>query len=317
MGDGSGRIVASALTKRFGAVTAVDGLSFTVEPGVVTGFLGPNGAGKTTTLRMLLGLVMPDAGGATLNGRPYASLATPTHEVGAVLDATGFHPARSGRDHLRVSCAAAGHPDESADRTLARVGLAEAGRRPVRGYSLGMRQRLALATALLGDPQVLVLDEPANGLDPGGIAWLRGFLRRLADEGRTVLVSSHVLSEMQQLAEHVVIVHQGRRVRQGDLRTLTSACADAASVRTPAPDALVAALARHGVEARRVERTAPGSVRVAGLPAAEVGRLAFHEGVELHGLADESPDLEQVFFSLIEGEPPPRVERVPAVREVD
>src|SRR6266542_6941387 len=175
--DGAGKIVVSGLTKRFGTVTAVDDLSFTVEPGTITGFLGPNGAGKTTTLRMLLGLVTPDAGSATIGGRSYAELPAPTSQVGAVLEATGFHPARSGRDHLRVYCTLGGYRLARADEVLELVGLTQAGRRAVRGYSLGMRQRLALATALLGDPPVLVLDEPANGLDPEGIAWMRGLLR--------------------------------------------------------------------------------------------------------------------------------------------
>ncbi|HET6212426.1 MAG TPA: ATP-binding cassette domain-containing protein, partial [Micromonosporaceae bacterium] len=203
--DQRGRIVVSGLTKAFGEVRAVDGLSFTVEPGSITGFLGPNGAGKTTTLRMLLGLVAPDAGGATIGGREYRSLPAPGQEVGAALEATGFHPARTGRNHLRVYCTINGYPAGRADETLSTVGLTDAGGRPVRGYSLGMRQRLALAQALLGDPRVLVLDEPANGLDPEGIAWMRRLLRDLARQGRTVLVSSHVLSEMQQLVDHVVI----------------------------------------------------------------------------------------------------------------
>jgi len=211
----AGEIVISGLTKAFGGVHAVNHLSFTVEPAAITGFLGPNGAGKTTTLRMLLGLVTPDAGSATIGGRSYAALPVPSGEVGAVLEASGFHPARSGRGHLRVYCTVNGYPSRRADEVLALVGLTEAGRRPAGGYSLGMRQRLALAAALLGDPAVLVLDEPANGLDPEGIAWLRGLLRELAGQGRTVLVSSHVLSEVQQLVDHVVIVNHGRLVTQG------------------------------------------------------------------------------------------------------
>jgi ABC-2 type transport system ATP-binding protein len=201
MANEDGRIVVAGLTKTYGTLRAVDDLSFTVEPGTITGFLGPNGAGKTTTLRMLLGLITPDAGTATIGGHPYRALLAPNDEVGAVLDASGFHSARSGRNHLRIYCTVNGYPGRRADRVLELVGLADAGRRPVRGYSLGMRQRLALATALLGDPRVLILDEPANGLDPEGIAWLRRLLRSLADEGRTVLVSSHVLSEVQQLVD--------------------------------------------------------------------------------------------------------------------
>ena len=211
----------SGLTKRFGRVTAVDGLSFTAEPGQVTGFLGPNGAGKTTTLRMLAGLVAPDAGVATISGCRYAALAAPGREAGVVLEAAGFHPARTGRDHLRVYCTASSYPLDRADEVLEACGLAGAGRRKVRGYSLGMRQRLALAAALLGDPAALILDEPANGLDPEGIAWLRGLLRDYARSGRTVLYSSHLLSEVEQLADQVVIMHCGRLAGQGTLAELT------------------------------------------------------------------------------------------------
>ncbi|HEU4675145.1 MAG TPA: ATP-binding cassette domain-containing protein, partial [Motilibacteraceae bacterium] len=217
------------LSKHFGGGTrtvhAVQDLSFQVLPGRVTGFLGPNGAGKTTTLRMLLGLVRPSAGEATIGGRAYAELADPLRVVGAALEATGFHPGRSARDHLRVLCAQAGLPDRRADEVLALVGLTEAASRRVGGYSLGMRQRLALAAALLGDPQVLLLDEPANGLDPAGIAWLRGFLRHLAAEGRTVLVSSHVLSEVAQTVDDVVIIARGRLVRTASLAELVASTA--------------------------------------------------------------------------------------------
>ena len=209
------------LVKRFGPVTAVDGVSFDVSPGRVTGFLGPNGAGKTTTLRMLAGLVTPDAGTATISGHRYAALASPGRQAGVVLEAAGFHPARTGRDHLRVYCTACGYPLRRADQVLEICGLAAAGRRKARGYSLGMRQRLALATALLGDPAALILDEPANGLDPAGIAWLRGLLRDYARSGRTVLYSSHVLPEVEQLADQVVIMHRGRLVRHGPLAELT------------------------------------------------------------------------------------------------
>jgi ABC-2 type transport system ATP-binding protein len=209
------------LVKRFGPVTAVDGVSFDVLPGRVTGFLGPNGAGKTTTLRMLAGLVAPDAGTATISGHRYAALASPGRQAGVVLEAAGFHPARTGRDHLRVYCTACGYPLRRADEVLEICGLAVAGRRKVRGYSMGMRQRLALAAALLGDPAALILDEPANGLDPAGIAWLRGLLRDYARSGRTVLYSSHVLPEVEQLADQVVIMHRGRLVRHGPLAELT------------------------------------------------------------------------------------------------
>jgi ABC-2 type transport system ATP-binding protein len=208
------------LTKTFGGVTAVNGMSFTVPAGKVTGFLGPNGAGKTTTLRMVLGLVRPSAGEALIGGVPYRRLARPRRHVGALLEATGFHPGRRARDHLRVLTAAGGLPDHRVDEVLGQVGLASSAGRRVREFSLGMRQRLSLAAALLGDPPVLLLDEPANGLDPAGIAWLRGLLRGLADEGRTVLVASHVLSEVAQTADHVVIVNEGRLRFAGPLREL-------------------------------------------------------------------------------------------------
>jgi ABC-2 type transport system ATP-binding protein len=222
MTDVAGRIVASGLTKRFGRVTAVQELGFTAEPGCVTGFLGPNGAGKTTTLRMLVGLVAADAGVATIGGSRYSACSAPGRVAGVVLEAAGFHPGRSGRDHLRVYCSASGYPLSRADEVLELTGLTEAGRRRVRGYSLGMRQRLALATALLGDPAVLILDEPANGLDPEGIAWLRNLLQHYAGQGRTVLFSSHTLPEVEQLAEWVVIIARGRLVRAGPLAEFTA-----------------------------------------------------------------------------------------------
>jgi ABC-2 type transport system ATP-binding protein len=198
------------LTKSFGRVTAVRELTFTAPAGQVTGFLGPNGSGKTTTLRSVLGLVRPDAGTVLIGGVPYRELARPRRAVGALLEATGFHPGRRARDHLRVLTAAAGIPGHRADEVLGQAGLASSGQRRVREFSLGMRQRLGVAAALLGDPQVLLLDEPANGLDPAGIAWLRGLLRGLAAEGRTVLVASHVLAEIAQTADQVVIVSAGR-----------------------------------------------------------------------------------------------------------
>jgi ABC-2 type transport system ATP-binding protein len=214
-------IAIEGLTKRFGEVVAVDGLSFEVDRGTVVGFLGPNGAGKTTTLRMLLGLVAPTAGSARIDGRRYRELSEPVRHVGALLEASSFHPGRSARDHLRVVTTAAGLPLSRADEVLDQVGLAGAARRRVGGFSLGMRQRLGLATALLGDPEVLILDEPANGLDPEGVHWLRGLLRHLADEGRTVLVSSHVLAEVAQTVDQVVIVARGRLVTQSTLAALT------------------------------------------------------------------------------------------------
>ena len=214
-------VTVEGLSKRYGAVTAVDGVSFEVPPGRVTAFLGPNGAGKTTTLRMVLGLARPSAGRALLDGVPYQRLQRPRRVVGAVLENTAAHPGRRGRDHLRVLARATGAGEARVDEVLERVGLSAAdSRRRVGGYSLGMRQRLGIAGALLGDPQVLVLDEPANGLDPGGMAWLRGLLRGLAGQGRTVLVSSHVLSEVAQTADDVVVLHRGVLRYSGPLGAL-------------------------------------------------------------------------------------------------
>jgi ABC-2 type transport system ATP-binding protein len=215
-------IQVAGLRKRFGRVVAVEDVSFTVGYGRITGFLGPNGAGKTTTLRMLLGLIRPDAGTAAIAGKPYPELASPAQTVGALLDAAA-HPGRSGRDHLRVLAAAAEIPQGRADQLLATVGLAHAARQRAGGYSLGMRQRLGLAAALLGDPAVLVLDEPASGLDPQGIRWLRDLLRSLAAEGRAVLVSSHILAEVAQTADDVVIIHYGQTVTQASLTDLLAA----------------------------------------------------------------------------------------------
>jgi ABC-2 type transport system ATP-binding protein len=288
------------LTKRFGSVVAVEDLSFTVGPGRVTGFLGPNGAGKTTTLRMLLGLVRPTSGTALVGGVPYADLPEPTSTVGASLEATGFHAGRTARDHLRVLAAAGGIADARVDEVLGLVGLADAADRRVGGFSLGMRQRLALAAALLGDPPVLLLDEPANGLDPEGIAWLRGFLRYLAGQGRTVLVSSHVLSEVQQTVDDVVIIARGRLVRQASLEELEGA--PTVVVRAPQPQRLVEVLAQAGLT---VEPPGPdGVLRVsgptpAGATPAEVGHAAFAAGVELHELRAAESDLESIFLGLV------------------
>ena len=294
-----GRIVATALTKVFGGrVRAVDQLSFSVEPGSVTGFLGPNGAGKTTTLRMLLGLVKPTSGSSTINGVPYHRLDKPLTVVGAALESSSFHPARSGRNHLRVMCAAAGLPDQRADEVLDLVGLRDVGKRKVRAYSMGMRQRLGLAAALIGNPHVLVLDEPANGLDPEGIVWLRSFFRQLAAQGRTVLVSSHQLNEVQEFADRVVILDHGRLIRSGSIAELTAGT-DTVVVRTPQVQQLADALSRHSVP---WEATEDGVLRVRMDNPAIVGHLAFQAGVELHELRVDRFDLEQLFFSLTRGE---------------
>ncbi|WBB79408.1 ABC transporter ATP-binding protein [Micromonospora sp. WMMD882] len=295
-----GRIVVSGLTKQYRAVRAVDDLSFTVRPGRVTGFLGPNGAGKTTTLRMLLNLVTPTSGTATISGARYADLTDPFRHVGAVLEASSAHKGRTGVDHLRVICAAAGLPRRRADEALAMVGLTPAAKRKFKGYSLGMKQRLGIAAAMLGDPRVLILDEPANGLDPEGIRWMRGFLKDLARQGRTVLVSSHLLSEMQLLADDVVIIAAGRLVRQGPVGEVIGSMAQGGRVRvrTPQADELVAALRELSAT---VEPDGQGALLVTGVDAPAVGRAALAGGIELHELTPERPDLERVFLDLTAG----------------
>jgi len=288
-------ISVQGLTKRFGDVLAVDQLEFRVDPGTVVGFLGPNGAGKTTTLRMLLGLVTPTAGTATIAGRPYHELADPARRVGAVLEASGFHPGRSARDHLRVLATAAGLDPRRVGEVLEQTGLAAAGRRRVGGFSLGMRQRLGLAAALLGDPEVLILDEPANGLDPEGVRWLRGLVRGLADQGRTVLVSSHVLAEVAQTVDQVVIIDRGRLVAQSTLAALTAGADKTVRVRTPQPEALRDLLVARGAG---VTLDGPGQLMVAGATTEQVGQAAAAGGVVLHEMRFERSNLEDVFLEL-------------------
>ena len=295
-----------SLTKIFGrsrAVTAVNDLSFSVQPGRDTGVLGPNGSGKTTTLRCLLGLVTPTSGRALIGGRGYVELEEPTRAVGAALEASGFHPGRTARNHLRVVAASAGLPDSRVDDVLAVVGLQEAARRRVVEYSLGMRQRLALASALVGEPGVLILDEPANGLDPEGIAWLRTFLRDQAAQGCTVLVSSHVLSEMQQTVDDVVIISNGSLVHAGPLSAISDAGQTRTIVRAPEADRLarlITEAARDDGEVHAAARP-DGALVVTGMTAEQVGHLAFTEGCELHELTPDAADLEKVFLELTGG----------------
>ncbi len=287
-------VVAESLTKRFGSVLAVDDLSFTLPVGTITGFLGPNGAGKTTTLRMLLGLATPTSGTALVLGRPYAELHQPALSIGAVLEATDFHPGRSGRDHLRTLSRAVSLPDSRVDEALRTVELQAAGRRRVKGYSLGMRQRLGLAGALLGDPELLILDEPANGLDPEGVRWLRDFLRAFASAGRTVLVSSHALAEVAQTVDQVLIINRGRLVIESSLKALTSRVGRAVRVRTPQPDRLHDALRREQVNADRDGQT----LHVRGADTERVGEIAFAAGLPLHELVTEGSSLEEIFLEL-------------------
>ena len=291
-------IEVEALTKRYGSTVAVDDLSFSVPSGTITGFLGPNGAGKSTTMRALLGLVHPSAGRTAVLGRPYRELDDPTRRVGALLETFDAHPGRTGRSHLRVLAVAGGIARSRVDEVLALVDMTAAGRKRVKGYSLGMRQRLGLAAALLGDPEVLVLDEPANGLDPQGIRWLRDFLRSLAAEGRTILISSHVLSEVAQTVDDVVIVHRGRLVRHAAMAEVEAMAAGSTTVRSPQASRLAELLGAAQVEARVV-----GEDRLAVVaPPERVGEVAAANAVVLHELTVERATLEEVFLELT-GEP--------------
>lgn len=281
------------LTKSFGPVRAVHDVSFTVPPGVVTGFLGPNGAGKTTTLRMLLGLVRPSHGTASFGGVAYRDLPHPLNTVGTALEASSFHPGRSARDHLAVYASAARIARTRIDEVLAQVGLADYADRRVGGYSLGMRQRLGLAFALMGDPAVLVLDEPVNGLDPEGIKWIRSFLRQLAAEGRTVLISSHLLSEVQQSVDQVVIISHGKLVYDGGLAALDGA--QRTVVDAPNRPALESALTAAGADIASLET----GLSIAGLNSTQVGEIALNAGIALSHLTTEHEGLEKAFLDLV------------------
>ncbi len=291
-----------SLTKRYGAVTAVDGLSFEVPRGNVTGFLGPNGAGKTTTMRVLLGLARPTAGETRVLGVRYEELRDPLRRVGASLEVTGFHPGRSARNHLRVTCVQGGLDRARADVALAAVGMEGFAARRVGSFSAGMKQRLALATALLGEPEVLVLDEPANGLDPAGVAWLRGFLRHFASGGGAVLVSSHILSEVGAVADRVVVIHEGRLVTEGSVRDITSAAGESVVARSPQGDRLAEAVAGAG---GAVVRNPDGSLVISSLPIERVGEVAAANGITLHELSRRISSLEEAFFQLTADVPPP------------
>jgi ABC-2 type transport system ATP-binding protein len=286
------------LSKRFGKVQAVDDLSLTVEPGRVTGFLGPNGAGKSTTLRMLLGLIHADAGEASFGGRRYEELEHPSAQVGVVLEDASFHPGRSGRNHLRVLAAAGGHPDERVDQVLAQVGLTKAAGRRAKGYSMGMRQRLAIAAALLGDPDVLILDEPTNGLDPPGIRWMRELVRAQADQGRAVLVSSHLLAEVAQSVDDVVVIARGKLRASGPLdRVLGSVGGDGPVTRVGAADndRLASLLRERGIH---VQPDGSGVLLAHGAPPATVGQIAAEHRVALVELGAQRRSLEDAFFDL-------------------
>jgi ABC-2 type transport system ATP-binding protein len=288
-------VSARSLTKRFGKILAVDDLSFELQPGTITAFLGPNGAGKTTTLRMLLGLARPTSGSAAVFERPYPDLETPARRVGAVLEATDFHPGRTGRNHLRTLAHAASVPDSRVDEVLAVVELTGAANRRVKGYSLGMRQRLGLAAALLGDPELLILDEPANGLDPEGVRWLRDFMRSFAAGGRTVFVSSHVLAEIAQTVDRVLIINKGKLVVESSLDELTARIGGGVRVRSPQAGALQQALTAAGLETTTVDEH---ELLVVGTTSERVGEIAAAASLVLHELAPLGSSLEEVFLEL-------------------
>jgi ABC-2 type transport system ATP-binding protein len=285
------------LTKQYGPVRAVDDLTFAIATGAVVGFLGPNGAGKTTTLRMLLGLVAPTAGEATILGVPYRELADRSHKVGVVLDASAIHPGRTARGHLRVRAAGARIDPSRINQVLAEVELSDAADRRVGQFSLGMRQRLALAAALLGDPQVLILDEPANGLDPEGVRWLRRFLRDRARNGNTVLVSSHVLAEVAQTVSEVVIINRGRLVTQSPLDQLLACAPHQVTVRTLRADDLRAALADQNIDAELVDHD---RLHVTGSTPEYVASLAARNAISLYECTAEPPTLEDVFMTMVD-----------------
>jgi ABC-2 type transport system ATP-binding protein len=300
-GSADAAVEVRGLTKRFGRTVAVDDLSFTVRRGLVTAFLGPNGAGKTTTLRVILGLARPDEGIARILGRPYRLLDAPARRVGALLEVTGFHPGRTARNHLRMLAIEGDVGRDRVDEVLEWVGLGEAADRRVGSFSSGMRQRLGLAAALLAEPQVLVLDEPGSGLDPEGTRWLREFLRSLAAGGTTVLVSSHVLAEVAQTADEVVIIDRGRRIAQGPIDRLTSAAGASVVVRSPDADRLAEHLRAVGGDVRRL---AGSELGVRGLRTEDVGRAAADNGIVLHELRSVEPSLEEVFLALTRADDP-------------
>ena len=289
-------IEACGLTKRYGSTLAVNDLSFTVHPGAVTGFLGPNGAGKTTTMRMILGLDYPSAGTVTINGQPHAQLASPMREVGALLEARAVHGGRSARNHLRCLAQTNDLPERRVNEVLSLVGLAEVARKRSKGFSLGMSQRLGIAAALLGDPGIVMFDEPVNGLDPEGILWIRTLMRSLAAEGRTVFVSSHLMSEMENTADHLIVIGRGRLIADCSMAEfIARGTGQAVLVRTPQPDGLARAVTAAG---GTVAPIGQGDLEVRGLPPARIGDLALAGGIALHHLAPARASLEEAFMEL-------------------
>ena len=291
-------IIASNLTKRYGDKLAVDNLSFTVRPGIVTGFLGPNGAGKSTTMRIILGLDAPTSGTVTVNGKPFAQHARPIHEVGALLEARAIHTGRSARNHLLAMAATAGIGSQRVEQVIDMVGLTDVAAKRAGAFSLGMGQRLGIASALLGDPQMLILDEPVNGLDPDGVRWIRTLLRRLADEGRTVFLSSHLMSEMALTADHVIVVGQGKLLRDQSMSDfIADASSDVVRVRSPQADRLAQALAGPDVT---VTNVADQTLEVSGRTSEDIGTVAARAGVTLFELTTQSASLEEAYMALTE-----------------
>ncbi|EYT61489.1 MULTISPECIES: ABC transporter ATP-binding protein [Microbacterium] len=289
-------ITAEGLTKRFGDKTAVDDVSFTVKPGSVTGFLGPNGAGKSTTMRMIVGLDRPTSGRAAIAGREYRKLRAPLTEVGVLLDAKAVHTGRTARNHLRAMAATHGIPSSRVDEVIDLAGIGSVARKRAGGFSLGMGQRLGIASALLGDPHTLILDEPVNGLDPEGVRWVRQFVRHAASEGRTVLLSSHLMSEMAQTADHVIVMGRGRVLADAPLPELVrSWTRNTVRVRTPRPADLAAAVSGPDVE---IVSSAPDLLDIVGLPAARIGDLAADRGIALHELTPTTGSLEDAYLAL-------------------
>ena len=289
-------IEAVNLTKRYGKKTAVDNISFTVEPGTVTGFLGPNGAGKSTTMRMIMGLDKPTSGTVTVNGHPYRELSAPLCEVGALLDAKGLHGSRNARNHLRQLAASNGIPAKRVDEVLDITGLTSVAKKRVKGFSLGMGQRLGIAAALLGDPGVLLFDEPVNGLDPEGVKWVRETCRRLAGEGRTVFISSHLMSEMAQTADHLLVIGRGRILTAGPVDdVIASATTDRVRVASPQATELAELMASRNLAARPV---APNVLETTATTAATIGELAAQGGIVLHELTTIHASLEEAYMTL-------------------
>ena len=283
------------LTKKYQGTTAVDGLDFEVRPGVVTGFLGPNGSGKSTTMRIILGLDHPTKGRATVKGKRYAELRDPLHEVGALLDAKAIHPGRTARNHLRALAASNQIPYARVDQVLEFAGIASVAHKKVGNFSLGMSQRLGIAAALLGDPEVLIFDEPVNGLDPEGIRWIRDFFRSLANEGRTVFVSSHLMSEMAVTADQIIVIGRGKLITQGSIDSLTATAKGTVFVRGSNHEQLLAALRTHGAELTEVNDE---GLTVSNLSAEQVGQIAFDAQVVLFELTPQRASLEEVFMDL-------------------